>query len=75
MKLKIQPLCVFYFLSIAVFSSIWTCVGAFLALLIHELAHLLAGYWLGEKAESIEFTPFGGVIRYPFGVSTMKGLR
>ena len=75
MKLKIQPLCVFYFLSIAVFSSIWTCVGAFLALLIHELAHLLAGYWLGEKAESIEFTPFGGVIRYPFGVSAMKGLR
>ena len=75
MKLKIQPLCVFYFLSIAVFSSIWTCVGAFLALLIHELAHLLAGYWLGEKAESVEFTPFGGVIRYPFGVSAMKGLR
>lgn len=75
MKLKIQPLCVFYFLSIAVFSSIWTCVGAFLALLIHELAHLLAGYWLGEKAESIEFTPFGRVIRYPFGVSAMKGLR
>ena len=56
MKLKIQPLCVFYFLSIAVFSSIWTCVGAFLALLIHELAHLLAGYWLGEKAESVDFT-------------------
>ena len=75
MKLKIQPLCVLYFLSIAVFSSIWTCVGAFFALLIHELAHLLAGYWLGEKAESVEFTPFGGVIRYPFGVSAMKGLR
>lgn len=75
MKLKIQPFCVLYFLSIAVFSSIWTCVGAFLALLIHELAHLLAGYWLGEKAESVEFTPFGGVIRYPFGVSAMKGLR
>lgn len=50
-------------------------MGAFLALLIHELAHLLAGYWLGEKAESVEFTPFGGVIRYPFGVSAMKGLR
>lgn len=62
MKLKIQPFCVLYFLSIAVFSSIWTCVGAFLALLIHELAHLLAGNWLGEKAESVEFTPFGGVI-------------
>lgn len=75
MKLKIQPLCVLYFLSIAVFSSIWTCVGAFFALLIHELAHLLAGYWLGEKAESVEFTPFGGVIRYPFGVNAMKGLR
>ena len=42
MKLKIQPFCVLYFLSIAVFSSIWTCVGAFFALLIHELAHLLA---------------------------------
>ena len=50
-------------------------MGAFLALLIHELAHLLAGCWLGEKAESVEFTPFGGVIRYPFGVSAMKGLR
>ena len=44
MKLKIQPLCVFYFLSIAVFSSIWTCVGAFLALLILGVS-LLASFF------------------------------
>ena len=75
MKLKIQPFCVLYFLSIAVFSSVWTCTAAVLALLIHELAHLLVGYWMGEFPESVEFTPFGGVIRYPSGVSAKKGIR
>ena len=50
MKLKIQPLCVFYFLSIAVFSSIWTCVGACLGRLIHELAHLLVYRRFGRVA-------------------------
>lgn len=50
-------------------------MGAVFALAMHELAHLIVGYWLGESAESIEFTPFGGVIRYPPGVSPKKGIR
>lgn len=75
MKLKIQPLCVCYFLLIAVFSSVWTCVGAVSALLIHESAHLLVGYGLGERAESVELTPFGGIIRYPPGTGSKKGVK
>ena len=42
MKLKIQPLCVLYFLSIALFIAMFTLVCSGLALLIHGLAHLLA---------------------------------
>lgn len=75
MKLKIQPLCGLYFLLIAVFASTWACAGALLALFIHEAAHLLVGYGLGEQAESVELTPFGGIIRYPPGVSPKKGIR
>lgn len=75
MKLKIQPFFLLYGLSIAVFSSGWACVAAMSALLVHEAAHLAVGRIIGEKVESIEFTPFGGVIRYPSGVSPQKGVR
>lgn len=75
MKLKIHPLCGIYFLSFALFASVWAGVAAVAALFVHEAAHLLVGYGLGEHAESIELTPFGGVIRYPIGISPKKGIR
>lgn len=75
MKLKIQPLCVVYFLIITLFASVWAGIAAALALFVHEAAHLLVGYGFGERAESVEFTPFGGVIRYSVGISPKKGIK
>ena len=75
MKLKVQPLFFLYFLTIAVFSSVWACGAALLALLIHEAAHLAVGHSMGERIESIELTPFGGIIHYSSGASPHKGVK
>lgn len=46
-----------------------------LALLIHEAAHLAVGHSMGERIESIELTPFGGIIHYSSGASPHKGVK
>ena len=46
-----------------------------MALLIHEAAHLAVGHSMGERIESIELTPFGGIIHYSSGASPHKGVK
>lgn len=63
-----------YLILIAVLSSPQAVLAAVCALIVHEAGHLAAGIAAGEKVESIELTPFGGIIRYSAGRCGQKGL-
>ena len=61
-RLKIRASFIAYLLTIAVLASWETCIGAMIALVVHELAHLLVGRCMGEEFDCIELTPFGGMM-------------
>jgi len=75
MKIRIHPTLYGYLLSMLVLSSWQTCVGAMIALLVHETGHFCTGYLLHESIERIELTPFGGVMVYEQGKSPSKGIQ
>ena len=75
MHIRIRAPFLLYGLSVAFLASGWACLGAVSALLIHEGAHLAAIRLTGEKIETLEVTPFGGVMTYAPGKSANKGLR
>ena len=74
-RLKIRASFVAYLLTIALLASLETCVGAMIALAVHELAHLLAGRCVGETFDCIELTPFGGVMTSESESAFYKGWR
>ncbi|MFQ7281759.1 MAG: M50 family metallopeptidase, partial [Christensenellales bacterium] len=58
---QISPLLIFMFLPALAF-GFWSALAAtLLALLLHELAHVLAGKLLKVNTFKIELMPFGGV--------------
>lgn len=75
MKLRVRGSFVAYLGALAVFASPWACLGAILALAVHEGGHLVISTLLREPVESMEFTPFGGVMTYAAGRCASKGLR
>ncbi|MFW6264827.1 MAG: M50 family metallopeptidase [Bacillota bacterium] len=64
LTLRVNPLflliCLVFFLS----GMIWDLLIAFTLVIIHELAHVLAAYFLGYKMNKIELFPFGGMAEY-----------
>ena len=72
MHIKIRPSFLLYLGSIAILVSPWACVGAVAALVVHEISHLIVSRVIGERIDSLELTPFGGVMTY--AVSPHKGL-
>lgn len=74
-RLKIRASFVVYLLTIALLASLETCVGAIIALVSHELAHLIVGRCVGEKFDCIELTPFGGVMTSSRENAFYKGWR
>lgn len=73
MKIRIRPSFLMYLLCVGLFASIETALAVLVALLIHELAHLLTAWALGEAIASVELTPFGGLMTYR--QSPSKGLK
>ena len=73
MHIRIRASFLLYGLSVAFLASGWACLGAVSALLIHEGAHLAAIRLTGEKIETLEVTPFGGVMTYAPGKARTKG--
>jgi len=72
-RIHIQPVFIFYFLCVICFSSWQSAAFSVLALLIHELGHLVAAAMTGERINTIELTPYGGMIR--FQNTSLKGIR
>lgn len=75
LRLKIRPSFFVYVLLVVLFSSIETAFAALAALAVHEAAHVLVALWFKEPVQSIEITPFGGVITYCLGRSSSKGVK
>lgn len=75
MKIRIQPVFLVYIGVQVLFSSIESCFAVLTALFVHELGHYLAAKCVGERIESVEITPFGGVMTYSPDVHASKGLR
>ena len=74
-RLNIHVSFVVYLLTIALLASLETCIGAIIALVVHELAHLIAGRCVGEEFDCIELTPFGGVMTSKRKNAFYKGWR
>lgn len=63
MKLKISPLTILLFAALTVLGDGGLYVIAYLVMLIHEFAHLIAACFIGLKPEHIELAPFGVNLR------------
>ena len=75
MKIRIHPSFIVYIIAISVFASLETSISALMALSIHEASHIIASKWFNECIETLDLTPFGGVITYASGKSPQKGLK
>ena len=75
MRVKVRPSFLLYLSCVALLASGYACLGAILALLVHETAHLAVSRLLGERIETLELTPFGGVMTCASGSSALKGVR
>jgi len=75
MRIRIHPSVYVYLLSMVVLSSWKACAGAVSALLVHELGHLAVSCLAGDGIDSLELTPFGGVMRYADGRIPSKGIK
>lgn len=75
MRLTVRASFVAYLLTIALFASVNACLGAIIALAVHEASHLLIGFCLGERFDRIEIAPFGGLITSEQGNVPFKGWR
>jgi len=73
MKVRIHPTLYIYLLSMLMLSSWQTCVGALVALFVHELGHYSVCCLIHESIENLELTPFGGVMIYRQDKSPSKG--
>ena len=76
-QLQIRVRCSFiaYLIFLGMADGASLVFSMFLSLLIHEAAHLYTANLLHESFSSIEFTPFGGILSYQTGKSSLKGLR
>jgi len=75
MRIKIQPAFVAYSLCIAFLNSWQICVCTLLSLILHEIGHCVASYIVHDRINTVELTPFGGVIQYVPGASPRKGIK
>ena len=75
MRVKVRPSFFLYLSCVALLASGYACLGAVVALLVHEAAHLAVSRLLGERIETLELTPFGGVMTCASGSSALKGVR
>lgn len=75
MKVRIHRSFLLYLFIIGILSSPSNCFSAILSLLVHELGHYIASRVMGEEIESIELTPFGGVMHRRHNHTALKGLR
>jgi len=75
MRIRIHPTLYAYLMMMVLLASWETCVGAIVALFVHELGHCLTSILMKERFERLELTPFGGVMIYESGKSPIKGIR
>lgn len=54
-------------------ASPWAAAAAVISLTIHEVSHLIVSRLAGERIDTLELTPFGGVMTY--ASSPKKGLQ
>ena len=74
MKIRIHPALYAYMISMIALSSWRTCVGALIALCVHEAGHWCVSRVFHERIDRLELTPFGGVMFYEQGKSASKGI-
>ena len=75
MQICIHPLLYLYFFTMAILTSWETTAGAAAALIVHELGHWMACCLTGDSIDSLELTPFGGIMTYAQGKAPSKGIR
>ncbi|MBE5798748.1 MAG: hypothetical protein E7321_02200 [Clostridiales bacterium] len=75
MRIHIHPSLYIYLSGVAALSSLQACLAMLLALLIHEVSHLVVCRLVGERIELLELTPVGGVITRKRGTAAHKGIR
>jgi len=75
MRIRIHPTLYAYLMMMVLLASWETCVGAIVALFVHELGHCLTSILMKERFERLELTPFGGVMIYKRGTCPYKGIR
>lgn len=59
MKIKINPLTILLFIILSYTGNIKPYLVTYALIFLHELAHLIAAFSIGLKADSIVFSPFG----------------
>lgn len=74
MRIYIHPTLYVYLISMIILCSWEVCIGAAIALLVHELGHYIVCCMVHERIEKLELMPFGGVMVYQQGKSPRKGL-
>lgn len=75
MKIRIRPSFFAYICMIALLSELTAAAAALSALFVHELGHYIVSRICGENLDSLELTPFGGVMHYTYVKSSSKGIR